>query len=371
MSPTANTSTSGHTVASGGATIDAAEDMTGGDGFETALLRTKINAAQERGQEELANNLKREYAKQRYPEFGANTQLRKDEAEEIDDQLKTVARRNLVLLQDLIDAGLTIPLDLGTLRWEWEDIDDMGDALVDMTGTTGGGEDVPDYDENGQPLPLVHKSVYFDRRKLEASRKRGEPIDTTAVSQSTRAVRERLENGIANGYPGITVQGDTIYGYTTHPDRATVSANAAYDSASSDDMIDDQMRLIEALEDQNLGGSDIMVYMGRQPYQDIRAKNAGTDDKRGVLDLVRERLESEDGFPGVSFRRADYLDDNEAVAVEMNEMTVELANVSDFQVVEWEDSGGWQLHYKVLASMIPVLKSDRNGNMGLAHLTGL
>lgn len=360
----------GHRVEQGAASIDAAEDMVGGDGFETALHRTKARAAADRGREELAKQHKKQFAKLRYPEFGANSQLRKDEAEEIDDTLQTVARRNLVLLEDLINAGLTIPLDLGTLRWEWEDIDDMGDANVDMTGTAGGGEEVPDYQENGQPLPLVHKSVYFNRRKLEASRTRGDPIDTTAVAQSTRSVRETLEAGVANGYPDITVQGDTIYGYTNHPDRGTVSANTSYDSASADDMIDDAMRVVEAIEDQNMGGSDIVFYYGRQPYQEVRAKSAGTDDKRGVLDLIRERLETEDGFPGVSFRRADYLDDGEAVAVEMSEMSVELAQVSDMQVVEWEDSGGWQLHYKVLGSMIPVVKSDRNGNTGIAHLTG-
>lgn len=354
-------------IAPGGASIDAAEDLTGADGFEAAVAHSKWRRAAANGDEKTAKRAMAAHAKYR-----ANAgQLRRDEYEQIDETVKTVARQQLVALGDLLSRGLTIDLDLGTLRWTWEDVDDTGDASVDMAGTTGANEDVPDFAETGIPLPLVHKSFYFNKRKLMASRKKGEPVDTTMAAQSTRSVREKLEDIVFNGIPEIVQDGDQVYGYTTHPDRGTVAGNATWDAATSDNIIDDVLGTVEAIEDQNLGGSELAFYINRQSYQEARAKNAGTDDKRGVLQLLRDRLESEEGFPGVTFKRADYLDDGEAVAVELNPMTVEVAVASDFQTVEWETNGGWTVHNKVLAGMMPVLKSDRAGNMGIAHLTGI
>jgi hypothetical protein len=354
-------------IAPGGAAVDAVEEMTGGDGFEAAVAHSQWRRAVATNNEKLAKR-----AMAVHQNYRANAgQLRRDEYEQIDQTVKTVARQQLVALGDLLSRGLTIDLDLGTLRWTWEDVDDTGDADVDMAGTTGANEDVPDFDETGIPLPLVHKSFYFNRRKLMASRKKGEPIDTTMAAQSTRSVREKLEDIVFNGVPGLLQDGDQVYGYTTHPDRAQPTANATWDGATADNIIDDVMSTVEGIEDQNLGGSEIAFYVCRQSFQEARAKNAGTDDKRGVLQLLRDRLESEADFPGVTFRRADFLDDGEAVAVEMNPMTVELAVASDFQTVEWETNGGWTVHNKVLASMMPALKSDRNGNIGISHLTGI
>lgn len=350
------------------ADIDRAEDMAGGRGFQQAVAHSEYQLAKYRGDSRLEAQ-----ALQKVRHFRANSQLRKDEWKRIDDSLKRVSQQTRVLVQDLIDAGLTIPLDLGTLRFEWEDVDDTGDAAIDMSATEGGEEDLPDFGLNGVPLPIAHKSARFNARKLRASRNRGEPLDTTTVTQATRAVNEKLEDVLVNGVPNLTVDGDSVDGYTTHPDRAAVTGNADWtvDSTTADNMIDDVMSTIEALENQNRGRVNVNFYIDRSRFQAIRAENAGTDDKRGVLQLVRDRLESEGDFPGVTFKRADFLSAGEAVAVEMVEDNVQLAVPSDVQTVEWGSQGGLVQHVKVMASMIPVLKSDRAGQMGLAHLTGI
>lgn len=358
-------------IADGGsaaASVDPATDssLNGSVGFDAAVANSQYALAQYRGDKRAAKQ-----AVQTLRDFRANSQLRKDEWTVIEDSLKRVSVQTRVMAQDLINRGLTIPLDLGTLRFEWEDVDDTGDALVDMSGETGGAEDLPDFGLNGVPLPLIHKSYRINLRKLRASRNRGEPLDATAATQATRAVNEKVEDIVANGVPNLTVEGSTIDGYTTHSSRAQPSGNATWDGASADNMIDDVMSTIEAIEDQNRGRVDMVFYINRQNFQEIRAKNAGTDDKRGVLQLVRDRLESEGDFPGVEFKRADFLDDGEAVLVEMSEETVQLAVPSDVQTMEWESNGGMTVHNKVLASMIPVLKDDRSSNIGLAHLTGI
>lgn len=359
---------SGGGLADDTAGMQRAEDMAGGagSGFQTAVAHSQHVLHASRGNQQAARQAHKEWQRRREQ----NSQLRKDEWVEIDDQVTDIAQRTRVMLQDLIGRGLTIPLDLGTLRWEWERLDDMTDALVDMGAETGGHEDLPDFDLQGIPLPVVHKSFALNMRKLRASRNRGEPLDTTAAAQATRVVNRRLEDIVANGIPEITVDGDTVYGYTNHPDRNPVTGSG-WDTASADEMITDVLNAVEAIEDDNRGTMDMVFYLGREPFQQIRATNAGTDDKRGVLQLVRDRLSSEGDFPGITFKRADHLNDDEGVLVEMSRETVQLAIPSDVQAIEWESKGGMVMHNKIMGSQIPVLKSDRQGQMGLTHVTGL
>lgn len=353
--------------------IARAQDMTGGVGFEAACRHSEVRLAKHRGDEKAMKKAAQNYAAYKtHKKFGGNSQLRKDEWKQIDDALVRVAQDQIVAIRDLQALGLTIPLDLGTLRWEWEDMDEFSDATLDMAAESSGDEDSPNFTENGVPLPLAHKSFRFNLRKLRASRRRGEPLDTASVSAATRKVVELLEDVIFSG-ASLTVEGDTIYGYTNHPDRNTVAGNATWDGASADNIIDDVMRTVEAVEDDNFGpgNSGYLCYVARQNYQEARAKSAGTDDKTGVLEHLRERFASEEDMPDVRFRRADHLADGNAVLVKPTEETVQLAVPSDIQPVEWESNGGMTLHGKVLGSMLPVLKSDQSNQMGLAHLSGI
>ena len=353
--------------------IARAEDMTGGVGFEAAVQHSQMRLAKHRDDESAHRKAAKNYAAfKTHKKFGGNSQLRKDEWKQIDDALVRVARDQLVMVRDLQQAGLTIPLDLGTLRWEWETMDDFGDADLDMAAESTSDEDAPNFEENGVPLPLAHKSWRYNLRKLRSSRNRGEPLDTASIAQATRSVVERLESLLANGV-SMTVAGDQIYGYTNHPDREPVAGNATWDGATRDEIVDDVMRTVEGVEDNNFapGNTGFLFYLAKNSYQAVRAKDSGTDSKSGLLQHLRERFASEEDLPEVRFRRADYLPDGSGVLVKPTEETVQLAVPSDIQPVEWESNGGMTLHGKVLGGMIPVLKSDQSGNMGLAHLSGI
>ena len=53
-----------------------------------------------------------------------------------------------------------------------------------------------------------------------------------------------------------------------------------------------------------------------------------------------------------------FLDPTSAVMVEMNRETVELAVAQDITPVQWDVMGGAETRYRVLAVMVPMVKSD-------------
>jgi uncharacterized linocin/CFP29 family protein len=356
-------------VDSGPAEVQAAEELEDGNpqAFQKLVAHSQYRMAVQRGDKQAAKQAARVLK-----DFKGNAQLREDEWKRIDDTLTAVARDNTLGLQTLRDEGLDVPLDLGVLRFEWEDVDDFGDAEVDMSGTAGDDEDALSFTNNGIPLPIVHKSFKINMRKLRASRRRGQPLDTAGVDAATAAVSRKLED-ILYGGNSITVQGDSVSGFTDFVDRQTVSGNATWDGSTPDNMIDDVMRTIESLEDAKAlpGRTGYRMLIARQNYQEARAKNSGTDDKKGVLEHLRERMQTEDDVPEVEFLPVDRLAEGNAVLVKPTERYVQLPMPADIQTVQWESNGGWTRHFKVVGSVMPALRSDTAGNSGVAHLSGI
>ncbi|MDY6780213.1 MAG: major capsid protein, partial [Halobacteria archaeon] len=309
----------------------------GGLGYQKLVAHSRYRLAKQRGDEEAAKQAKKVLAEYQKQVFGSNSystndQLRKDEWKEIDDTLTAVARDNTLGLDTLRDRGIEVPLDLGTLRFSWESISDFGEADVDMAATQGGGEDTFNYENDGIPLPIVHKSFKINLRKLRSSRNRGQPIDTAGVEAATAAVTRKLED-ILYGGNSITVDGDSIAGFTDFSARQTVAGHD-WSSATSDEIISDVMATISALEDAKAlpGQSGYDFLIARQQYQEIRAKNAGTDNKQGVLQLLRRRLEEEEGLPSqVRFFPVDRLSSGNAVMVKPTERYVQLPMPADIQ----------------------------------------
>jgi len=352
-----------------GVQVDDARDLGDGGsiGFQKLVAHSRLRVALDRGDKQLAKN-----ALQTINKLQTNSQLRDGEWDRLSETLKRVAQDQLVMTEELRDRGLEVPLDLGVLEYGYEDVSEFDEADVDMAATAAGDEDSLDFGQENTPLPIVHKSFYINRRRLRASRRTGQPLDTAGVAAATRVVSEKIEEIIANG-TSITIDGNTVDGLTSYTPRETVTGNTDWGSASTDDIIDDVMSTVEALEDAKHypGNTGYLSLVAKNQFQEARAKSAGTDDKRGVLQLIRDRLSDEEDMPEVTFRRADHLDDGQVVLMKPVEDVFELPMPADIQTVQWESSGGMRQHYKVMGSIMPAPRSDRNNNCGIAHLSGI
>ena len=269
-------------------------------------------------------------------------------------------------LADLMIAGLTYKVKnpLGTTRIEWEKEGDMSPADVSMSGVTEGGNDRLTYDLAAVPLPIIHKDFRINIRALEASRKFGETIDTSQAARAARVVSEKLEAILFNG---STVNGSNtpVYGYTTALNR-NVGSSHNWATATGQQMIADLLAMQAALYDDNMYGP-YGVYVPKDYWNAIQGDYvANSVTTRTVL----ERILSIEGISSV--KMSSNLVGGASGQILMVQMSPDVVDVADGlqpTTVQWDSHGGMTVNFKVMAIMVPRMKSDAAGQSGIAHYT--
>jgi uncharacterized linocin/CFP29 family protein len=291
-----------------------------------------------------------------------NTLLRKDEWELLDERVVEIAANTLRGIADLRAAGLTVPLGgLGVLVSQYETVSDMTDASVNMAAEVDDEEDRINYNLVGVPVPIISKSFRIDIRSLAASRQHGGLLDTTHVDTATRKVAEMLEYILFNGST-IVQRGQTIYGYTNHPSRNSVSGGA--DWGTSTNIIPNLNAMLGALISDNMYGP-YKLYLHPDQYVQTFALNANTS-----MPIIRTMESMPQMGPG-SIQPTNYITAGQAVLVAMNRDVVDLAVGQDILPVEWDTKGGLVTRWKVLCAQVPRVKADAGGRSGIAHMSGI
>ena len=287
--------------------------------------------------------------------------LRHDEHLAYDQALIETARVRLGGIADLQAAGLVTNLGgLGTLLSMYERIGDMNDASVSMDGITEGEYDRATFDEVGVPVPIIHKDWTLQLRHLEAARQNGTNLDTTQVGLATRIVSEKLDNILANGYASMVFEGKTIYGYTTHPNRNTVSlAGSGWTVVSGRDIIGDTNKMIKAAQDDNFYGP-FQMYVAGDVWRELQLDyNDNKGDK-----TFKERIEA---FAEInSVKPLFSLPNGSVILVQMTRDVIDLAVAQDMVNLEWNNNP-MQTMFKVFTAMVPRLKADKSGQCGIVH----
>lgn len=290
-----------------------------------------------------------------------NDVLRKDEWVHFDTKLIQVARQRLIGVGDLMSAGLSyaLPNALGKTRLEWERVSDMSPAEVSMSGVTPGQNDRLAFDLVGLPLPIVHRDFNINIRALEASRNEGIPLDTAQAELAMRLVSEKLEDILFNGYAGINMQGSTIGGYTTFADRNTGAVtNWGLAGTDGEDILDDVIAMIQDLYSQNMFGP-FMFYIPLNWYVKLSEDYKVESDKT-ILQRLKE-------IPGVQDIRPSQNLTDEVNVVQMTSDVVDMVDGIQPTMVMWESHGGMVFNFKVMAIMVPRLKSTKAGQCGIGH----
>ena len=286
--------------------------------------------------------------------------LRKDEWVAFDNTVVDIARRSLGAVGDLLSRGLryNLPNALGTTRVEWERISDMDPAMMTMSGISESQNDRVVYDLQGLPVPIIHKDFNINIRALAASRNNGQGLDTTQLELSTRKVAELIETMLFNG---ATVLGtnNLIYGFTTAPARNTGSLTASWMTATGEQMVSDVLRMIGAEVADNMFGPYVL-YVSTSVYVKMGADYKANGDKT-ILDRIT-------GIPNISaVVPTKDLADGQVLLVQLTRDVVDIIDGMQPTIVEWESHGGMVSHYKVMAIMLPRIRSDFAGQSGIAH----
>lgn len=322
--------------------------------MEPAILTHPLDfTAQGVGHRLLLNNMDTDVLR-------TNALLRDDEWRRIDDAVLDVARGRLRGIQDLRDAGLTRDLGgLGVLIAEYEKVSDMEPAEQSLAGVTEGQEDIPEFTLAGVPVPITHKDFRVNVRHLQASRTRGQTIDVTAAEIASRLVAELLEDTLFNG-SAVRIGTSQIQGYRNFTDRITGNTSAAWDgTATGEQMVADVIAMIGDAEAANYFGPYVL-YVNTATMTFLREDFKTNSDK-----TVLQRMLEIDSLSAV--RNSSRMTATEVILVQLTSDVIDLPVGQDVTTVEWDTKGGLSMHFKVMAAVVPRLKSDANGNTGIVH----
>lgn len=295
----------------------------------------------------------------------ANATLRKDEWKEMDNQLLDAAKTRLVGVADLYAAGLVLRLSngMGKTVLEYEDLSEFTAAEMNMDAVVDGQKDRPKYDLKYLPLPITHKEFSFNARVLAASRTSGDSIDTTSGMLAARVVAEKVEETLFTGASTFTYGGGTLYGYTDHPNRNTVTLSTNWDaSAKTGALILDDVRGMKQ------ASIDARHYGPYALYVPTAYETVLDDDFKSESDkTIRQRILEIGGINSVKV--VDSLTANKVVLVQMTADVVRMVEGLPLTTVEWDTHGGLSTEYKVMTIMVPQIRADQNGNSGVTVLS--
>lgn len=287
--------------------------------------------------------------------------LQKDEWKALDDAVVRVARTQLFAIADLRAANLTRNLgSLGVMLDEYEKVSEIDAAEQNMTGISSGQRDLPEYTLASVPIPVTFRDFQVNIRVLEASRTRGGAMDTVTAEMSTRRVAEKLDDMVFNGST-IQVDGAVIQGYTTHPDRTTGSLTAVWTNSGTRDIMTDVLAMASDLEAINYRGSYIL-YVPVNYMSVLREDYSTTKGDRTFLEriLAIEPISAVKSSPSLT---------DEVLLVQMTSDVVDLSVGQDIVTVEWDSVGGLVTDFKIMAAMVPRVKSSAVSQTGIAHYT--
>jgi len=290
--------------------------------------------------------------------------LRYEDWKTMDTAVIAAARTRLKLVQDLRSGGLdyTIPGGMGKTVLMSENMTDVGKAVVSMDGLRKAPADRPEFNLVNLPLPIIHQDFNFSAREIQASRQGGSPLDLTMAEQAARAVAETAEQLATGTYGSFSFGGGNIYGITNFPQRLTQEITAPTASAwTPRTLLTEVLAMRQAATDaRHYGPYKIYVAPAWDQYLDDDFSTA-----KGDITL-RERLAKLNGITGIE--TLDSLGSGfDIVLVQMTSNVIREVVGMELVTLQWPTDGGLNINFKVMAILVPQIRTDANGRTGLVH----
>lgn len=304
--------------------------------------------------------------------------LRKNDWIEMDKRILRAARQRLRAAQDLEDASSYEGFNaLGRMTLEYQAMSDPGEAVVDMLATTDARTDTPQFIIRSLPLPITHSDFGYADRELMVSRNSDTPLDMVMSEASARRVGESVEDQVIGNVTGVTygtqtagpgthTGTSTVYGYLNFPQRLTKSNFTTPTSTNGPTTYSEVLAALNQLFAQFFYGPFILYHSTDwSQYMDSPFSTAGGNHPGETLRTMLMKI------PDIKdVRRLDRLTSTYTlIFVQMTSEVAEMVNGSDIITVQWQEKGGLELRFKVMAIKVPRLRSDYNSRTGILHGT--
>lgn len=296
-----------------------------------------------------------------YPQV-QNATLTRDEWLTIDAVVLETFRTGLTGINDLINAGLTRPSNLGVILSGYPVVGDMEAAQMSMDGVVHGQQDNLEYDENFVPIPITHKDFGLSTRQLLVSRQGRGMLETDHIREAAKKVRDLNESVLFNG-TGNIYSGYPIYGYTSHPNRATDTA-ANYGGGDWGTSGNGYKTIVGAINYMaSLGFNGPWgVYAANTQYGQL-LNQYGSNDKNELTVML-------ENIPDLAFvKRSFDLAAASVIMVQLTRDVIDLEVAQAITTVQWMERGGFLSEYRIMDAIVPRIKKDKNNKVGVCHIT--
>lgn len=293
-----------------------------------------------------------------------NDVLLYDEWKLLDKAVIEAFRLRAVGVADLMSRNLVYRFNgLAKTVLGWQTQSDISDAELAMDGVTKGVEDRPTYDIGYLPLPIIFKDFSYSIREITESRNGSMPLDTTTAELCAKKVMEKIESILFTGASSYTFGGGTIYGYTDFPHRNEVTMNTQWDSSSATGatIINDVVAMKQASINDRCYGPWVLYIP--TAYETVMDEDYGSAYPK----TIRQRILEIDGIQSVKV--VDFLTANNVLMVQMTSDIVRMVEGMSIRVIQWDTDGGMKVNFKVMAIMVPQLRSDKSLRSGIIHLS--
>lgn len=292
----------------------------------------------------------------------ATTTLRHEDFLVIQEMITEVRRRKLNGINDLKEAGLSFPVSLTDQIVGTEAVNEFQDAEQEMNPNSYQDNDTV-YTEVFTPNPITHQSHSIPWRQQGFNYKA-----SAGLKETMRKVAERLEETLFNGNTNIKVSFggaiQSLFGYTTHPDRGTATISQWDLTANNDKIVDEVIAAIGTMFSEQ-GGVEIdsvILYFPKNFKGAMDRDYVSGFPSKTVAQRIKDIPEIKD----VKF--AEKLADDQVIFVEMSDRTIQLAIATDLVTVPHLKTNPMASQVMTTyAAMVQIFKVDSKGNMGILH----
>lgn len=306
--------------------------------------------------------------------------LRKEDWIMLDRAIVRVARQRLRAAKDLEDSSSFGGFNaMGKMTLEYQAMSDPGEAVVDMDGRSDGRTDTPLFNLRSLPLPITHSDFGYSSRELMVSRNSDTPLDVVMGEACARRCAESVEDQVIGNVTGITYATQTsgvgahtgtstVYGYRNFPQRLT-KTNITAPTAGGwvpDTTHNEILACLDQLYAQFFYGPFIIYHSidWTQYMNRVYAVSGGNNPGETLLTMLKKNPDIQD------VRRLDRMTSTFTLLfVQMTNETAQMVNGMDFTTIQWEEKGGLDLRFKVMAIKVPRLRCDYNAHAGILHAT--
>ncbi len=300
------------------------------------------------------------------PYTGNNTAQLHENWLNIDAEVMDAAAPELTLVQDIISAGRSRAIDgLAEPVHAYQYASDVTDATMSMDGRKRAEQDKVDFGLAGVPVPLIYKDLEFAERELAVVTRgsRPFPIDTYTLRLASRKCAQMAEQFVLGNF-SFAYQGYTAYGLRNHPSRLTkVLTLPTAASWVPQTLYNEVLQMIQALRFRFQRGPYRMYI---SPGWDIYLDGDYTEAYPGPT--LREKLMRIGSLQ--SIKTLDFMDDFQIIITDLSRDSGMVLVGMQPRVMQWSEMGGQTTNWRTMLSIVPWLRPDTDGFLGVNHGTG-